>query len=131
MKLIKNNSSFYELDLYHFAYEYSCNELNCVLQSIAVASSFYNHNNYYLYAFLDSIYLMWKDEISLNKELEFESTINKRLEKLSLKLVVNNLFNKQDLFEFIKFKINNKIPRVYNPKRNKIPYNSDYNNNNI
>lgn len=128
MKLLKNESSFYELDLYHFAYEYSCNELNCVSQSIAVASSFFNNDYYYLYAVLDSLYVMWKDEISLNKDLQFESTINKRLKNLNLQLIVNTLPNEKDLFDFIKSKINSKIPIIFNPKRNKLSYCSDYGN---
>ena len=116
---------FIDIDLNNYFNDYTCNQLDCIGQTVATSASIYNNDNYYLYAFLNSIFLFWKDEF-YNKN--FIKSIDNRLQYLGLNFNSYSISDKNELMNFIRYKIDNNIPLIFNPKRNLIPYCSDYGN---
>lgn len=72
---------FIDIELNNYFDDYTCNQLDCIGQTVATSASIYNKYNYYLYAFLNSIFLFWKDEF-YNKN--FIKSIDNRLNYLGL-----------------------------------------------
>lgn len=123
----KRKKIFESIELYHYGDGFSFQELNCVGQAIGVCSSVYNEKNYYLYGYLYNMYSYWKNDF-FNSSFNFVESNNILLNKLGLKIKVHELIKDDKVVDFIKDKINYHKPIIYLPKRNLIPYGSDYQN---
>ena len=84
---------------------YNVSQLDCINIPIAGAASCYNENNYYIYAFLYTIEILWGDN-------SLEST-DYVLNKLGLiSQPINNFNDKEEMIKAIKKSINESIPVV-------------------
>lgn len=125
--MFRKESPYNEIDLDFCDNGYSVNELDCFDQAIATASTLYNKENYFLYAFILKLKFLWIEP--LNHNYNFFNYQNEILNKLGLELIEEYISDEFKLIPTIKNIINNYMPVIYMPKRNAIPYSSDYQNN--